>query len=266
MSSDTSRAGTPTEDSNSFTPINSPKGRELDAAMKAKQEEQDENLSTSAAQSQNVKEAKSSPAKKPGTTPAKGSGASSTPSKRARKTAGDTTTPTKRARKDSTGSPSTKGASPRKAALPPVPSSLAEAGTEDKMILNLRDVEGKSWGEITKLFISVTGIQVGGTTLRLRHAAMKAKFVEIPDEDATRLLRLKKEIEDKFESEKWARISEAIVTDGGGKYPTATLQKKFKQLDKDGVSAASIAAVTASTGAVNNVNGGDDGEEDEDEE
>ncbi|KAL3490461.1 hypothetical protein BJX62DRAFT_238094 [Aspergillus germanicus] len=261
MSSDTSRAGTPTEDSNSFTPINSPKGRELDAAMKAKQEEQDENVSASPAPTQNVVETKS--------TPAKGSGASSTPSKRARKTAGDTTTPTKRAKKDSTGTPSTKGATPRKAALPPVPSSLAEAGTEDKMILNLRDVEGKSWGEITKLFISVTGIQVGGTTLRLRHAAMKAKFVEIPDEDATRLLRLKKEIEDKFESEKWARISEAIVADGGGKYPTAALQKKFKQLDKEGVSAASIAAnggVTASTAAVNNVNGGGDDEEDEDEE
>jgi hypothetical protein len=56
MSSDTSRAGTPTEDSNSFTPINSPKGRELDAAMKAKQEEQDENVSASPAHIQNVKE------------------------------------------------------------------------------------------------------------------------------------------------------------------------------------------------------------------
>ncbi|KAL2788387.1 hypothetical protein BJX66DRAFT_340309 [Aspergillus keveii] len=268
MSSDTSRAGTPTEDSNSFTPINSPKGRELDEAMKAKQEEQDENISASPAPTQNVKESKSTPAKKTGTTPAKGSGASSTPRKRARKAAGDTTTPTKRAKKDSTGSPSTKGATPRKAALPPVPSSLAEAGTEDKMILNLRD-EDKTWGGITKLFISVTGIQVGGTTLRLRHAAMKAKFVEIPDEDATRLLRLKKEIEDKFESEKWARISEAIVADGGGKYPTAALQKKFKQLEKEGVSAASIAAnggVTASTAAANNVNGGGDDEEDEDEE
>jgi hypothetical protein len=86
---------------------------------------------------------------------------------------------------------------------------------------------------------------------------------------ATRLLRLKKEIEDKFESEKWARISEAIVADGGGKYPTAALQKKFKQLEKEGVSAASIAAnggVTASTAAANNVNGGGDDEEDEDEE
>jgi hypothetical protein len=86
---------------------------------------------------------------------------------------------------------------------------------------------------------------------------------------ATRLLRLKKEIEDKFESEKWARISEAIVADGGGKYPTAALQKKFKQLEKEGVSAASIAAnggVTASTAAANNVNGGGDAEEDEDEE
>ncbi|KAJ0415736.1 hypothetical protein BJY00DRAFT_317556 [Aspergillus carlsbadensis] len=269
MSSDTSRAGTPTEDSNSFTPINSPKGRELDAAMKAKQEEQDENVSALSAQPQNVKDTKSTPAKKTSTTSAKGSGASSAPSKRARKTAGDTTTPTKRAKKDRTGGPSVKGASPRKAALPPVPASLAEAGTEDKMILNLRDVEGKSWTEITKLFIGVTGIQVGGTTLRLRHAAMKAKFVEIPEADATRLLRLKKEIEDRFESEKWVRISEAIVTEGGGKYPTAALQKKFKQLDKEGVSAATIAAnggVTASTAAVNNVNGGDYDEIDEDEE
>jgi hypothetical protein len=47
-----------------------------------------------------------------------------------------------------------------------------------------------------------------------------------------RLLKLKKEIEDKFENEKWYRIAEAIENDGGEKYPPAALQKKFKELQK----------------------------------
>ncbi|KAL2847449.1 hypothetical protein BJY01DRAFT_246813 [Aspergillus pseudoustus] len=260
MSTDNSRASCPTEDSKSFTPINSPKGQELDAVMKMKQEEQDEDASTSPLKTLNAKEPKSATVKQTATRPTKGTGSEkSTPSKRGRKT--DTATPTKRAKKDNG------NATPRKASLPPVPASLAEAGTEDKMILNLRDGEGKSWAEITKLFISVTGIEVGSTTLRLRYGSMKAKFVEIPEEDASRLLHLKKEIEDKFESEKWARISEAIVTDGGGKYPVAALQKKFKQLDKAGVTAASVNAsgTAADEGNVDG-EGADGGDGDEAEE
>lgn len=42
----------------------------------------------------------------------------------------------------------------------------------------------------------------------------------------------KKEIEDKFENEKWHRVSEAIETAGGGKFPPAALQKKFKEINK----------------------------------
>jgi alpha-mannosidase len=57
-----------------------------------------------------------------------------------------------------------------------------------------------------------------------------------------RLLRLKKEIEDKFEQEKWHRIVEAIKSDGGEKYPIAALQKKFKELSKNAVISAHEAA------------------------
>lgn len=45
-----------------------------------------------------------------------------------------------------------------------------------------------------------------------------------------RLLKHKKQIEQRFEIEKWSRIADAIVADGGAKYPSASLQKKFKQL------------------------------------
>ncbi|KAL3457374.1 hypothetical protein BJX64DRAFT_293150 [Aspergillus heterothallicus] len=224
--------------------------------MKVKQEREDESLST---EFQDSKETKSTPVKQAASTSARGSDTGTpTSRKRARKTdtATPSATPTKRTKKAS-GDATT--ATPRKASLPPVPASLAEAGTEDKMILRMRDSEGKSWVEITKLFISLTGIQVGDSTLRLRYASMKAKFVEIPEEDATRLLRFKKDTEDKFETEKWARIQEAIVANGGGKYPVAALQKKFKQLNKAGVTAASVGSIAATKEADLGENGAEEG-------
>ena len=46
------------------------------------------------------------------------------------------------------------------------------------------------------------------------------------------MVQFLKEIEDKFESEKWHRLADAIVTDGGAKYPATALQKKHKELTK----------------------------------
>ena len=43
---------------------------------------------------------------------------------------------------------------------------------------------------------------------------------------------MKKEVEDKFENEKWYRIAEAIKSSGGGKYPPAAVQRKFKEIQK----------------------------------
>ncbi|OJJ07094.1 hypothetical protein ASPVEDRAFT_357223 [Aspergillus versicolor CBS 583.65] len=162
-----------------------------------------------------------------------------TPRKRGRKPAGSaTTTPSKKSKKDSgstdDGEPSTPGnaGTPSRATLPPIPATLAAAGPEDTMILRLRDEENRPWAEINKIFVEATSIKVGGSTLRMRYTTMKANFVGITEEDEGRLLRIKKEIEDKFESEKWHRITEAIVQDGGAKYPAAALQKKFKELSK----------------------------------
>jgi hypothetical protein len=45
-------------------------------------------------------------------------------------------------------------------------------------------------------------------------------------------LKVKKEIEDKFETEKWHRVADAIEGLGGSKYPPAAVQKKFKELTK----------------------------------
>lgn len=53
-------------------------------------------------------------------------------------------------------------------------------------------------------------------------------------------LEKKKEIEDRFEIEKWQRIADQIESHCGRKYPPATLQKKFKELSKKNNGAAII--------------------------
>lgn len=46
------------------------------------------------------------------------------------------------------------------------------------------------------------------------------------------MVQFLKEIEEKFELEKWHRVAEAIANDGGAKYPPTTLQKKHKEIAK----------------------------------
>lgn len=48
------------------------------------------------------------------------------------------------------------------------------------------------------------------------------------------LLKLKKEIEDRFEVEKWQKIADGIADTSGNKYPSAAVQKKYKELVKNG--------------------------------
>ena len=47
-------------------------------------------------------------------------------------------------------------------------------------------------------------------------------------------MQSKKDIEEKFELEKWRRIADSIEAKSGHKYPSAALQKKFKELSKRG--------------------------------
>jgi hypothetical protein len=81
------------------------------------------------------------------------------------------------------------GQSPKKS-LGPIPTSLENAGLADKMILRMRDDEGRNWGDITKAWMTMTGIKVGNSTLRMRYTTMKANFVEISGEDVCYFLSL----------------------------------------------------------------------------
>ncbi|KAG2414657.1 hypothetical protein HFD88_003848 [Aspergillus terreus] len=155
-----------------------------------------------------------------------------TPKKRGRKKATATTATDENAEPES--SPKKTKASPSKKSLGPIPTSFEAAGVTDRMILRMRDQENRNWGEITKAYVEYTGTQVGGSTLRMRYTTMKANFTSVSDEDGARLLKFKKDIEERFEQEKWHRLAEAIEADGGDKYPTATLQKKYKELSKNG--------------------------------
>lgn len=51
------------------------------------------------------------------------------------------------------------------------------------MIIQMRDEEGKNWGEINESWMKMTGIKVGTSTLRMRYTTMKANFVEFTGED-----------------------------------------------------------------------------------
>ncbi|KAE8137880.1 hypothetical protein BDV38DRAFT_282490 [Aspergillus pseudotamarii] len=160
--------------------------------------------------------------------PSPSAAATSTPTKRGKKSAaanGEKASPPKKAK-------AAAGSSPSKKTIGPIPTSFEAAGLSDRMIIQMRDEEGKNWGEINESWMKMTGIKVGTSTLRMRYTTMKANFVEFTGEDEARLLRLKKGIEEKFEQEKWSRLMEAIETDGGKKYPVAALQKKFKDLAK----------------------------------
>jgi hypothetical protein len=100
-----------------------------------------------------------------------------TPRERGRKKVADSADGDADADADSTETPTKKGKASPKKTLGPIPTSLESAGLADKMVLRMRDEEGRSWTEITNVWMSMTGIKVEGSTLRKRYTAMKANFV-----------------------------------------------------------------------------------------
>lgn len=69
--------------------------------------------------------------------------------------------------------------------LGPVPASYEEASPEDRMILRMKETEGKGWGEIQKAIEEVTGRNFVGSTLRVRYMKLKANFVVFEREDVS---------------------------------------------------------------------------------
>ncbi|RDW83712.1 uncharacterized protein DSM5745_04038 [Aspergillus mulundensis] len=223
---------------NEFTPINSPRGKKMDALrgiVKKEHGDEDEESVSAIKDEESEEEAttpvKATPSKNKKGTPGSGKRRAAAPGTEEPKT------PSKKSKKSTdNGTPASEKASYAK--LPPIPTSRAAAGEWDLMILRMRDDENKPWPQINKDFFEASKIKVGGSTLRMRYNTMKANFTGVTEEDGARLMRFKKEIEEKFEQEKWHRIVNAIQADGGDKYPAATLQKKFKELSKNAAASA----------------------------
>ncbi|OJD18313.1 hypothetical protein AJ78_01626 [Emergomyces pasteurianus Ep9510] len=165
-----------------------------------------------------------------------------TPRKRGRKSAAgkangaddnEDESPTKKQRTPAKGGKGGASGEKGKAGSRPMPTSYENASPEDRMLLRMKDDENKPWAEIRQAWEVMTGEKVGGSTLSGRYGRIKANFVVFTPEDEERLLRFKKEIEDKFENEKWHSVSKAIGTAGGKTYPPAAVQKRFKELNKN---------------------------------
>lgn len=109
---------------------------------------------------------------------------SKTPQKRGRKKVdgdADTETPTKKKRTPAKAG-GEKGA---KAGSRPMPTSYDNASEEDKMMLRMKDDEGKGWNEIREAWNAMTGETVGKSTLSGRYGRIKANFVVFRKEDVS---------------------------------------------------------------------------------
>lgn len=111
-----------------------------------------------------------------------------TPQKRSRGKKQPSTDPDAEANDNDEGSPtkrSRKSPGKKMTVLGPVPASYEEAGPEDRMILQMKENEGKGWGEIQKAIEEVTGNKLVGSTLRVRYMKLKVNFVVFEKEDVS---------------------------------------------------------------------------------
>lgn len=144
-------------------------------------------------------------------------------------------------------------------AMGPIPATYEEASAADKMMIRMREVDGKSWVEIRKTLEDLMQAKIGASSLQIRYTRMKANFVVFEQDDVCIflsfpfsacflsikdrwlrteqvpvLLQAKKDIEEKMEAEKWQRVADAIEEKTGNKYPSSAVQKKFKEVNKGG--------------------------------
>lgn len=68
-----------------------------------------------------------------------------------------------------------------------MPTSYENASEEDKMLLRMKDDEGKGWNEIREAWTAMTGEPVGKSTLSGRYGRIKANFVVFRKEDVSHI-------------------------------------------------------------------------------
>ncbi|KAM0794948.1 hypothetical protein BDR22DRAFT_635103 [Usnea florida] len=117
-----------------------------------------------------------------------------------------------------------------------IPGSWEEADYADKMLVTMKE-KGDSWAEIRATWKEVTGLDTAPSTLPNRYNRIKVNMMRMDEADHQHLLIAKKEIEDAFATSLWANVAASMERRGAGKYPTAFLQKTFKELDAAGKTA-----------------------------
>ncbi|KAI5307274.1 hypothetical protein KEM56_001085 [Ascosphaera pollenicola] len=115
-----------------------------------------------------------------------------------------------------------------------IATSLSEASAEDKLMVYLKEEEHKPWGEIAAAIEKLTGNSASEKSLSKRYSRLKRNFgaKEFDDEDMPYVLQCKQEIEAKFQNELYVRIAEALTALGRPQYPAAVIKKKVQGLTK----------------------------------
>ena len=71
-----------------------------------------------------------------------------------------------------------------KTGIVPMPTSWAEVGVADRMLVTLRD-NGDSWAKIRKLWKEMTGLDTAASTLPTRYSRLKASMATLEDGDVS---------------------------------------------------------------------------------
>lgn len=145
----------------------------------------------------------------------------------------------------------------------PIPTSIEAASPVDKALLRMRD-EKADWGTIVEFWKNATGEDILKGTLAKRYSRLKQNVQVWNKEDVyftklslnlylnsstnarqeERLLKVKKDVEDGLELQKWQKIQKDFCgEDNEGKFTIEALQRKFKQVSTNNPEA--VAAVAA---------------------
>jgi hypothetical protein len=148
------------------------------------------------------------------------------------------TTPSKRRRTANADGPSTPSKKAKKSSGQPTPISTSKAtlSSEDRLLIKLKDEDGKTWSDITEFFSELNGKTYDGSTFRKRYQRLKENLTDVAEDDLKLLLKVKREADAKIDEEiraiknkLWQIVAEELVNAGGTKYPPGALEKAWKR-------------------------------------
>ncbi|KAI4250951.1 MAG: hypothetical protein LQ352_005161 [Teloschistes flavicans] len=163
----------------------------------------------------------------------------------------------------------------------PLPTDWTHASGADKMLVKMKEEDGKSWNDIRDTWFTMTGQETAGITdmpnsKRLQVIMMQLQEGELSPpqfflpfslpssilpqsyaipkppltpEQKEILLAAKHEVETNWKNSKWVSIAVKMEENGAKKYPTEFLQKEFKKIQAE--AAATAAASNGTDGDAN---------------